>query len=392
MPTIDLADLGLDEGGAILLARALAPLAPGERLRVDGAHPLLALHLSTWCRAKGHRSEEVDGVLWVERGGAVDARWRGAARAGGPSPEQHATSADPAWGFAARGALVEAGGPPSIADLHDDRSAWCDLAPQLYAQAVAAQWDPSSAIDWAAPITHGDAVEAAVCQVMTYLIENEMAALVVPSRFIARVHPHFREVVQLLAIQCADEARHVEVFTRRATLRTGSLGTSSVGGRASLHTLTTEHDYDLATFLLSVLGEGSFLSLLGFLERHAPDPVTAQVARLALQDEARHVAFGQAHLEHAVRLDPQVRDRLRSAIERRHDALAGTAGLNADTFDALTVLAAGEWSIAALRRGWAAVQDLQRDMDLGRRRRLVRLGFSEGEASDLAGLHTRNFM
>lgn len=389
---VDLGDLGLDEGATILVGRALGPLAPGDRLRVDGTHPLLATHLPPWCRAHGHRHESIDGVHWVHRGSAVDARWRGAVRAGGPLPGQRAARADPSWGFAARGALVESGGPTAVADLDDEPSAWCDLAPQLYAQAVASQWDPSTAIDWAAPVDHGADVEAAVCQVMTYLIENEMAALVVPSRFIARVHPHFREVVQLLAIQCADEARHVEVFTRRATMLTGAMGTSSVGGRASLHTLTTEHDYDLATFLLSVLGEGSFLSLLGFLERIAPDPVTAQVARLALQDEARHVAFGLAHLEHAVQCDPGLRDRLRAAIERRYDALSATAGLNADTFDALAVLAAGEWSTTAIRRGWSAVHDLQTDMDIGRRRRLSRLGFTDAEAAELSGLHTRNFM
>jgi hypothetical protein len=38
------------------------------------------------------------------------------------------------------------------------------------------------------------------------------------------------------------------------------------------------------------------------------------------------------------------------------------------------------------------VQALQADMDEGRRRRLVRLGFSEREAADLSALHTRNFM
>ena len=61
-------------------------------------------------------------------------------------------------------------------------------------------------------------VEAAVVQVMTYLIENENAALVVPARFLGQIHPHFREVMQLLAVQVADEARHIEVFTRRALL------------------------------------------------------------------------------------------------------------------------------------------------------------------------------
>jgi hypothetical protein len=32
------------------------------------------------------------------------------------------------------------------------------------------------------------------------------------------------------------------------------------------------------------------------------------------------------------------------------------------------------------------------DMDEGRRKRLVRLGFAEQEAADLSALHTRNFM
>ncbi len=48
-------------------------------------------------------------------------------------------------------------------------------------------------------------VEDAVVQIMTYLVENETAALLVPSRFIAQLHPHFREVMQVRAIQAADE-------------------------------------------------------------------------------------------------------------------------------------------------------------------------------------------
>ena len=36
---------------------------------------------------------------------------------------------------------------------------------------------------------------------MTYLIENETAALLVPARWLGRLHPHFREIMQLLAIR-----------------------------------------------------------------------------------------------------------------------------------------------------------------------------------------------
>jgi hypothetical protein len=303
-----------------------------------------------------------------------------------------AEHASPAWGLAARGALVEAGGPPlDIADLDSKPAVWSDIAPKLYAQAAAGQWNPA-AIDWDEPFDLAPEVERAVVQVMTYLIENEQAALLVPARFLGRVHPHYREVMQLLAVQVADEARHVEVFTRRALLCGGELGVSGAGGRASLQTLLDEPDFSLATFLLSVLGEGTFLHLLSFLERHAPDPVTRQVARLALADEARHVAFGQAHLEQRVVTEPALRGRLRAAMERRHQTLTDTAGLNAGVFDALVILAAGQWVPEAIALGWDRVQELQAEMDEGRQRRLVRLGFPGADAAELSSLHTRNFM
>jgi hypothetical protein len=193
-------------------------------------------------------------------------------------------------------------------------------------------------------------------------------------------------------VQAADEARHVEVFTRRAELSGAPLGTSGAGGRASLQTLLDEPDFSLAAFLLSVLGEGTFLDLLSFLERHGPDPVTRRVAHLALTDEARHVAFGVAHLEHRVRHEPALRGRLRAAVEQRHDVLASTTGLHAGVYDALVVLAAGSWAPPAIATGWDRVQTLIADMDAGRRRRLARLGFAPDEAAELSALHTKNFM
>jgi hypothetical protein len=361
---------------------------------VRGRDPHLAVHLPAWAREQGHQATVgPDGGLTVVRGGAGDARWRGAVRAGGPGREGIVDRAPATWGLAARGALVEEGGPPlRLADLDRRDEVWADVVPKLYAQAVSNQWDPATAVDWDAPVTHGPAVERAVVQVMTYLVENEQAALVVPARFIARVHPHFREVIQLLAVQAADEARHVEVFTRRAELSGVPLGTSGAGGRASLQTLLDEPDFSLAAFLLSVLGEGTFLDLLSFLERHGPDPVTRRVAHLALADEARHVAFGLAHLEHRVAVEPGLRGRLRAAVEHRHDVLASTAGLHAGVHDALVLLAAGAWSPAAVAAGWDRVRALEAAMDQGRRRRLVRLGFPPGEAAELSALHTRNFM
>lgn len=380
---VDLGDLGLDEGAHLLVKHALAR---DGTIAVRGGSPTLAVDLPAWCRARGHAIERTATGFAIARG---PDRWRDAERAGGDTPVEHAPAR---WGLAARGALVEAGAPELELSLVDKRDVWADEAARLYAQAAAAQWDPATAIPWDAPVDHPAEVEDAIVQIMTYLVENETAALLVPVRFLGRLHPHFREVMQLLAIQAADEARHIEVFVRRARLRRDVLGLSTASGQASLATLFDEPDFAIASFLLAVLGEGSFLSLLWFIRDHAPDVCTREVARLAAQDEARHVAFGLAHLGRHCGEDPTLRDRLAAAIERRHTALAHTSGLNEEVFDALLLLAAGSWEPAAIRRGHAAVVDLQRTMDDGRKLRLARLGFAGDAASRLSALHTRNFM
>ena len=398
---VDLGTLGLAEGGYLLIKRALRQAGAHEEITVTGTMPALDVDLRAWCRAEGHRfdrrpaADGTPGHALVLNGGVETSRWSGAERAGQPGaslPDTVAEHPPRRWGLAARGAVVEAGTPDFDFHLVDKIEVWTDEAARIYAQAAAAQWDPETAVPWDAEFDLPDDVEAAVVQIMTFLIENETAALIIPSRFIAELHPHFREVMQVLAVQAADEARHIDVFTRRARLKRHELGLSTIGGQASLKTLVDETEFAIASFLLSVLGEGTFLSLLWFIEQYAPDPVTASVARLAAQDEARHVAFGLAHLSQHLRTDASLRPRLADAIRRRHEALRHTSGLNAEVFDALLLMAAGSWQHDDLREGYRRVVQLTSDMDEGRRKRLMRLGFTEPEAQELSGLHTRNFM
>lgn len=396
---IDLADLEFHSGGALLVKRALRMAGPAQPVMVTGRSPDLAIHLRAWCRSEGHEfqwaEDSANGSAQVLKGPTADQRWSGAERAGGADPHEPVAVLDQPsqrWGLAGRGALVEAGSPEFHFSIDRKAEVWSDDAVRMYAQAAAAQWDPAKAVPWDATFELPEEVEDAVVQTMTYLIENETAALVVPSRFIAQIHPHFREVMQVLAIQAADEARHIEVFTRRALLKRKELGLSTSGGQASLQTLVEEPNFAIASFLLSVLGEGTFLNLLWFLERVAPDPVTATVCRLAAQDEARHVAFGMSHLHRHIQSDPSIRETLMNAVRRRHDALRHTAGLNAEVFDALVLLAAGSWECADIGRGHSAVSTLSQEMHIGRQRRLLKLGFEDSDAEEMSSLHTRNFM
>lgn len=393
--TLDLGALGLDAGAHVLVAHALRHRAPGQPLRVEGSHPELGVHLSGWCRKRG-LAVSADGGAHVIAAGAGEAqRWRGASRAGDADraqPDAVVERPRASWGVAARGALVEEGGPEFHFQLSDKDELWAEDAARLYAAAAAAQWDPDKAIAWATPFELPDEVEDAVVQVMTYLVENENAALLVPARFLAQMHPHFREVMQCIAITLADEARHVEVFTRRIALKGRKPAMSTAGAQASLKTLFDAPDFSVASLLLSVLGEGSFVNLLNFLYAYAPDPVTRQICRLAGVDEARHVAFGMSHLAWQMAHDPDLKHRLHAAVENRFDELASTDGLNEEVFDALILMAAGAFTPEAVATGYARVQRLKEEMTEGRRARLVKLGFTPDVALALSERHTRNFM
>jgi hypothetical protein len=300
--------------------------------------------------------------------------------------------AHPQWGLAPCGARIEAGGPEFAFTLRQKRDIWAQELASIYRQAVGNQWSATRDIPWDNLPKLPEEVEAAVCQIMTFLTENEFAALYVPARFIPRIHPHYREVVEVLAVQIVDEARHAEAFTRRAEGGGSGLGTTAVSGQLSLQTLLEEPDFTTATFLLCVMGEGTFLTLLKFLEEHAPEAVTATLARLAHRDEARHVAFGTEHLRYVLEREPERRATLAAAVERRSRMLAAVSGLSPYVYDALTILAGGGISPVQVHAGARQVAVLHREMDRARRERLQSLGFDTQEASILSAYHTKNFM
>jgi hypothetical protein len=384
---LELEDLALHEGAAVLLRRSLSELGAGERLEVRGESGDLAEQLAVWCRKEGHRCESkpgVAGLYRIESGGTTPTI--------STSRSEVAEAAEPSWGLAPRGARVETGSPEFGFTLRQKRDVWARELSTIYTQATANQWSALRDIPWSALPKLPAEVESAVAQIMTFLTENEFAALYVPARFLSRIHPHYREVVEVLAMQIVDEARHAEAFTRRAEAGGAGLGTAAASGQLSLKTLLEEPDFTTATFLLCVMGEGTFLTLLKFLGDHAPDSVTAALARLAHRDEARHVAFGMEHMRYVFEREPEKRLSLAIAVERRSQMLASISGLSPYVHDALVVFAGGGVSIAQVRSGAKHVAGLQREMDRARRERLQSLGFEAEIATQMSAYHTKNFM
>jgi hypothetical protein len=288
--------------------------------------------------------------------------------------------------------VVETGAPAFPYAVTERDLVWAHNVASLFEQATAAQWDASRDIRWSELEPLPAYLERAVCQIMTHLAENEYAALYVPARFIPRIHPHFTEVVLFLSTQVGDEARHIEAFTKRALANGGGLQYSSAQTQASLKSLLEQEDFSQASFLLSVLGEGAFLEYLAFVERYAPDGVTADIARRARVDEARHVAFGVEHARHYLASDPDRAEVLRAAVQRRASYLADASGGNPHVEEAMVVLAAGGVSASRIPDGVRAVRELRETMHRRRMGRLMQLGFDRAAADEISELHTPNFM
>jgi TusA-related sulfurtransferase len=408
---IDGGELTLGNGLLALVRPALGQLEPGGVLAVLSRSRGVREDLPSWCRAERHEYlgvEETAAGLdrhLVARGRFQVTRQTAGDEEGLLQPREGKLTAadviklapfpahaDPASGFAPRGASVESGGPSYPFTLKDrDRLAPPEVA-QLYDQAVSSQWDATSDIEWSRVKPLPAPLESALAQVMTFLAENELSALYVPSRFIARIHPAYAEVAMFLATQLADEARHIDVFLKRARLCKQGLGISSVATSRSLLSLVQTEDFTEAAFLLSVLGEGTFLDLLSFIERYAPDEPTADLVRRAKNDESRHVHFGLAHVRYALAADPQLYGRLEGAVRRRAASLHGINGVPAPVQDALTTLAAGSTEPVAIAMGHEAFRELLETMHYNRLRRLEHAGFTVAQAETISILHTPNFM
>ena len=337
LPVVDLGDLGLDGGAHLLVKlRARRRRRRVRRSRCAARTPTSLGQLGAWCRAQGHRvprPRRAPPAASAVGLGARRARPPARSRARGPPRCRGARRRRrrPAGALGPRGARRAGRGRRARrrASRSHDATTSGPTAPRLYAQAAAAQWDPATAIDWDAPLDQpggdrgrrrpGDDVPRR---------EREGGA----GRAGALPRPGPPPLPRGAAAargQVADEARHIEVFTRRAhARRRPSSALSTAAGRASLQTLLDEPDF--ATRLVPALGaRRGHLPVAARVPR-APRPRRRSPAGSPTsprQDEARHVAFGARPPRAPRRARARLCDRAwPRAVERRHDALRTPPG------------------------------------------------------------------
>jgi hypothetical protein len=185
-------------------------------------------------------------------------------------------------------------------DLTHKTEVWADNVGELYEEAKARQWNAASDIPWGEQTRLSDDLETAMCQFSTVLTEVEFVAGDFPAKWMWRIPNDFFEVKSFLSTQIVDEARHEEVFRKRAVSNGGGLLKPSAGFEWALKAILDAPSHTLGTFLLNLLGEGLVLTLFRAGEMLGKTEVDKEIFRRCMQDEARHVSYGTLHVRYFI--------------------------------------------------------------------------------------------
>ncbi|NNN22013.1 MAG: ferritin-like domain-containing protein, partial [Acidimicrobiales bacterium] len=242
--------------------------------------------------------------------------------------------------MAPRGSDVDSDVPDMGYTINTKAEVWSENVMELYEEAVSRQWSATRDIAWGDIPELSPDLEHAMSQLCTLLSEVEMVAADFPAKWLWRINHDYVETKMFLCTQCMDEARHTEVFRKRALVNGGGLGKAKAVVEEFLKLILDASSYDEGSALMHLLGEGIVLSLFRAGELISPSPVEKQIFRLCMQDEARHVAYGTMHLKYRLQSDPSLAEDFHAFLDRGEEIMT-TLLSTPEVVEPIIVLAAG---------------------------------------------------
>jgi len=209
---------------------------------------------------------------------------------------------------------------------------WLEMCPQGYLDETAYGHDP--ALTEPEDLLANDDLRDASIALTVQLIAGERCALAASSGLVNAAPDHASKA--FLATQTLDEARHVEIFTRRLV----DLGVKEADVDSTVDDLANPNLVKFAEVLLEKVGDGEFIagvvgqnivlegmafSVFELLEAtsKALNPKFAQTLSGTIADERRHVGFGENRIGSLIREHPERKaDVERMQAEMSHHMLA----------------------------------------------------------------------
>lgn len=244
--------------------------------------------------------------------------------------------------YAPRGAEIPSGVPDAQPWVSRKSELWAFNTESYYEEAMSRQWNATTDIPWErlSGVELPEATGKALSQLLTFLTEVEMIATDVPAMWLARLNPDFVEVKSFIATQAMDEARHTEVFRKRALTTGWGLMQASPMNEMALKHLRDADSFSEMSVALHLVAEGNVLTMFRFSEYLSPTDVDKKIFRLVMQDEARHVGYGMQHFKWVLDHFPEKRDILHAHLDEAENvSLAGAAAT--ELIESFIILAGG---------------------------------------------------
>jgi hypothetical protein len=205
----------------------------------------------------------------------------------------------------------------------------------LYEKGKVAQWNAERDVDWSVPCAPGEWIlapeasllaqitklmgrdeatqKAAMFDEVTYLLSQllhgEQAALELCGQLTNACEK--MDEKWYAASQVADEARHVEVFSKLLQRKLGAIYPIGPTLKVLLDLLLEAPTAQRKTLGMQTLFEGMAVGVMDLLRSQCRNALLADVLRRVEQDEARHAAFGVLTMRHVVReATPEMRAEL----------------------------------------------------------------------------------
>jgi hypothetical protein len=256
--------------------------------------------------------------------------------------------------------------------IYQKQEVWADNAAALYEEGIQRRWRPATDIPWESIEPLPDDVERAMCQLCTHLSEKAQLEADVLARWLPEISYGYHEVKLYLAAAVSECGRHVDVFRKRALANGGGLGIQSPG--RGFRSIVDARNYTEMALIQLVLHDGFTLTQLAYGEAFAHNEAEKLIFRLAMQDKARHVAYGVDHLRYVLAHRPDRRQEMHIYLEKGETALIQD-GSDTPTSEALAILMAGGKD--RIREGFRHVEEMRQRQVRDYLRRLEWATFKE---------------
>ena len=181
---------------------------------------------------------------------------------------------------------------------------WADNAVDLYEEAIQRRWMGHLEIAWDDITPQPYEYELAMRQLCTELAQQASIETDLIGQWLHKMNYAYHEVKTFLASEIFDTGRHYTIFRRRALHNDGSLGLESAGQFNRRMIETRPGWTEVAMFLYLVRGPLTLL-LYRYGEAYARNRADKFLFRKCLEDKARHLAYGMAHIRYAVEHQPE---------------------------------------------------------------------------------------